>query len=71
MTLFGKSDSLIGCVVWLPVTGRALVLDIEHEYDDGTTLRYLEGPNAGQLTMRDTFLVRRYEVVGRRERISR
>jgi hypothetical protein len=54
---------LIGKVVQLPDPAEALVLSIEHEFDDGTTLRYLTGPNAGELTQRDTFGVRKYEVL--------
>ena len=52
-----------GTVVQLPSGERALIIDIEHEYDDGCTLRYLDGPYKGSTTMRDTYAVRRYPVV--------
>lgn len=58
------APDLIGKVVVLP-DGEALVLSIEHEFDDGTTLQYLTGPHAGHLTMRDTPWVRRLEVSAR------
>ena len=60
--LGGSGDPLEGKVVQMP-DARALVLSIEHEYDDGTTLRYVDGPSGGALTMRDTFNVRKYPVV--------
>lgn len=56
-------DPLIGAVLRLPTGDCAEVLDIEHEFDDGTTLRYLSGRHSGNLTQRDTFAIRRYEVV--------
>jgi hypothetical protein len=56
-----SQDPLIGCVIQMP-DARAEVLDIEHEFDDGTTLRYVDGPFKGSLTMRDTFNVRRYAI---------
>jgi hypothetical protein len=58
-----RSDPLIGQVVELPGGERAQVLDIEHEYDDGATLKYLSGRHPGALTMRDTYAVRKYPVV--------
>jgi len=57
-------DPLVGRVVRLPRGELARVLTIEHEYDDGTTLEYVSGDYAGAQTMRDTFNVRKYEVVG-------
>lgn len=56
------NDPLIGRIVQLP-DAKAEVLDIEHEYDDGTTLRYVDGDHVGSLTLRDTFLVRKYPIV--------
>jgi hypothetical protein len=56
-------DPLLGRIIQMP-DAKAKVLDIEHEYDDGTTLRYIDGPHAGSLTIRDTYNVRRYAVVG-------
>ena len=55
-----KPDPLVGAIVYLPDDTRAEVIDVEHEYDDGCTLRYLSGPYKGGLTMRDTYSVRRY-----------
>jgi hypothetical protein len=60
------SNDLIGSVVRLPSGERALVIAVEHEYDDGTTLRYLDGAYKGSTTMRDTYAVRRYPLVGDR-----
>lgn len=59
-----SEDQLVGKVVAL-ADGEALVLSVEHEYDDGTTLQYLTGPSAGYLTMRDTPAVRMAEVLER------
>lgn len=56
------SDPLIGRIVQLP-DAKAEVLSIEHEYDDGTTLRYVDGDYVGSLTMRDTFSIRNYPIV--------
>jgi hypothetical protein len=54
------TDPLIGKIIDWPGEFNALrVLDVEHEYDDGTACLYLTGPNAGSQTMRDTFRVRR------------
>lgn len=55
-----KQDPMVGAIVYLPGDVRAEVIDVEHEYDDGTTLRYLAGPHKGTRTMRDTYAVRRY-----------
>jgi hypothetical protein len=59
-------DPLLGTAVLLPSGERALVLSVEHEYDDGCTLRYLDGAYKGTETMRDTYAVRRYPIVARR-----
>jgi hypothetical protein len=53
-------EDLLGRVVVLPSGERAAVISVEHEYDDGTTLRYLDGPYKDSTTMRDTFLIRSY-----------
>lgn len=59
----GKPDPLVGAIVELPGGDHALVLSIEGEYDDDTTLRYVTGDYAGSLTQRDTFAIRRYPVI--------
>lgn len=56
-------DPLVGATIELPGGEHALVLSIEGEYDDDTTLRYVTGDYAGSLTQRDTFAVRRYPIV--------
>lgn len=57
-------DPLLGRFVELPSGEHAMVLSIEHEYDDGTTLRIINGEGAGTLTMRDTQAVRTWKIVG-------
>lgn len=59
--IWGTGHELEGVTVRLPSGERAIVLSVRGEYDDDTTLRYLDGPHAGTLTDRDTFAVRDYE----------
>jgi hypothetical protein len=60
--IMGTGDPMEGAIVQLPGPDNetALVLSVEHEWDDGTTLRYLTGPATGQTTARDTWAVRKY-----------
>jgi hypothetical protein len=59
-TLSAMTDNLEGRVVVLPEGARAVVESHRGEYDDDTTLRYLDGPHKESLTDRDTFAIRRY-----------